>query len=292
VLFRTLLAVSFVVALPSMLQAQYGNRTRGQWQPGAMQQPVQFHGRILGVDRKGLVVATPDLPKVTVALMPVTKMSVTGSTTAAALRSTNLRPLVEFNAEIDDRGAIKGTIDELTVVSEQETGFFPAADTKAQGVGEAFGVGADKKDKDTNSEKAESTKPTGAKRTKRPTRTSGKGAAHPQAGNYRIVGRLVVGRGGALSVQPGRSMMPFELSEDAKVEIDMTDLSLASRGNEVVVRGYPVPNRVGLVQAAEIRVKLPEADGAARARPGPKRRPAEQADKAGEKEPSPKARDE
>jgi hypothetical protein len=279
VLFRTLLAVGFVVALPAMLVAQYGNRSRNPWQPNAMQQPAQFGGRIFGVDRKGLVVVTPDMSKITVALMPVTKISVTGSTTAAALRSTNLRPLVEFNAEIDEHGAIKGAIDELTVVSEKEMGLFPPDDTKGQGPGDGFGVGADKKNKD--GEKGESTKPIGAKRTKRPARTSGKGAAHPQAGSYRIVGRLVVGRGGALSVQPGRTMLPFELSDDARVAIDMTDLSLASRGNDVMVRGYPVQNRMGLVQAAEIRVKLPEVDGARRGRPEPKEKPAEPGDKPG-----------
>ena len=50
--------------------------------------------------------------------------------------------------------------------------------------------------------------------------------------------------------------MPFELSDQSKIKIDSADLSLVSRGTDVVVRGMVMPGRPA--QAYEVTVKLPE----------------------------------
>ena len=252
--FRLLLAVGLVIGLPTLLQAQVNNRSQlqRQQQQAAMQQPVDMQGRIQNA-AKGIVMVTTNNNQLwRVGLVPLTKIHVTGKATADSLR-TGL--IVEFVAEIDDSGAIQGKVDALTITSltrEKQLGLFPPGDAKADDVVDGFGPNA-KKDQDSGD--------TGVKHGKRPARATGKATPRTQpAGKYRIVGQLTVARGGALSVQTrrGAPLLTFELADQAKIDIDMADFTLVGRGNEVSVKGYVVPGRSGMMQAAEIRVRLPE----------------------------------
>jgi hypothetical protein len=83
--------------------------------------------------------------------------------------------------------------------------------------------------------------------------------------------------------------LQFQLADDAKINIDMADLTLVSRGNEVSVNAMVAPARPGIAQAVEIKVKLPEPKGGERAdkkEPGAKpeaKKPAKSAKKGEDK---------
>jgi len=240
--FRLLLAVGLVIGLPALLQAQY-SRTQLQRQ---QQQRVEIQGRIQGIAKGTLVVVANNNQTLRVALLPVTKIHVTGKTTTGALRAGLI---VQFVAETNDHGAIQGKVDALTITSltqDKQMGRVPSSHAKADDVVDGFGPNA-KKDQDSGY--------AGGKRAKRPPKTAPR--TQP-AGSYRIIGRLIVGRGGALSVQVGRSTLPFELADQAKIDVDMADFSFVGRGNEVSVKGFVVAARPGMIQATEIKVKLPE----------------------------------
>jgi hypothetical protein len=272
VLARISLALCLTISVPTLLQAQVNARqyqqhqqrqnqnpyqNQQQQQQGAMQ-TVEVQGRIQGVAKGGIVVATNDGQAVRVAVFPATKIRVTGTTTANLLRAG---VVVEFVADIDDNGVIKTTVDGLTLTSltrDKQMGAFPAEKAKGDDVVDGFGDNAKKE--------AENPGDAGGKRGKRPPRATGKAtakaAAAKAAGTYRIVGKLNVGRNGAMAVLVGRTQLPFQLADGAKIDVDMADFSLVTRGNEVSIKGYPIPGKQGMMQAAEIEVKLPESQAA------------------------------
>ncbi len=240
---RFFLAASLVLCLPALLEAQFVPVTPHRSQFGrqqAVMQQVDVSGIIQGVARNGIVISNENRQVFRVAIVPATKVSVgTKVQVTGTAKVSNLRSglIVELNAELNNRGRIEGKIDTLTVTSltrERPMGIFPEAD--------GFGGGANNFDR------------------------AGKRTAHasraPIMGRCRIVGRLIVGRGGAMSVQPGRGMLPFELSEQAKVAIDMADMSLVRRGQEVSVKGIRSPRQPNMIEALEVTVKLPEAPDA------------------------------
>jgi hypothetical protein len=244
--------VGLMLCLPAALQAQLTpyNQSRRQ-QP--VLQPMEISGTIQGVARGGLVVANTNNQVWRVAILPATKVQVTGTATAESLRPG---VLVEFTAEIDSHRAVQGKVDTLTVTSltrEKQMGVFPA---------DADGFGG--KSGDDSGKPAKPAKRSGHGE-KAPGKAAGKAGHEQAAGSYRIVGRLMVGRGGGLAVQAGRGTLQFQLADDAKINIDMADMSLVSRGNEVSINAMVAPARPGIAQAVEIKVKLPEPKGIERA---------------------------
>lgn len=255
-LSRMVLAAVMVIGVPTLLQAQHSSRQR----PNSSMQPVEIQGTIQNAGRGGIMVLDQNT-NVTwrVAIMtatattPATKIQVTGATTADALRSGLI---VEFIAEIDAQGAIHANVGDLTVTSltaQKQVGMFPPE--AIDGSDDLGGAGLQK----PKSDKA--------------ARAHGKTAAGTTAaGKYRIVGKLIVGRGHALSVQPGRGALPFTLADDATIKVDMSDLSAVSRGNTVTVNG--ATNRPGYVWASQVKVTLPEPPGGAKKAEKPKDKPA------------------
>ena len=252
------LAVSFVLCLPALLQAQYSPYRS---QPGRQQagfQPVDIQGTIQGVAKGGIVVVGNNQTW-RVALVPATKVQsgtkvqVTGTATADSLRSGLV---VELVAELDSHGAVQGKVDTLTITSltrEKQPGLFPSGADSGFG-----GNGLD-----------DSGKP--AKKTGH----AGKAAAQT-AGSYRVVGLLSI-RGGTLSVQPGRgrSALTFQLGEEAKINIDTADLTLVRVGQDVSVKGFASPRQPTMIQATEVKIKLPEPKDAEKAE---KKEPATKSD--------------
>jgi hypothetical protein len=250
------LAVGLTLCLPTLLHAQlpaqqynpYRSQTGRQQQ--ATMQPLEVSGTIRMVARTGIALTNNMNQTWRVAILPVTKVQVTGPATRDCLRSGLA---VEFTADIDSHGAIQGKVDSLTVITltkDKQMGLSsPDADS---GFGEPAA--------DDSGKPAKRTTRTSAKTAK--TAKTAKAAPHAQAaGNYRIIGQLVVGRGGALSVKPGRTMLPFELAEQPKINLDVADLTLARPGQEISVKGYVSPRQPGTIQAAEVKIKLPEAEG-------------------------------
>ena len=254
---RFVLAAAMVIGLPTLLQAQYGGRTPYGRQPVNVQ-PVEIKGTIQGIVRNGIVVVDGNNQTWRIAILlsatpvlPATKVQVTGAVTADSLRSGLI---VEFVAETDGRSAIQDKVGELTVTSlgpQKQMGLFPPSDLGAGDQPGGFGGDAN-----------------GGAADKRAARARGKAAAG--AGKYRIVGRLIVGRGGALSVQPGHGALPFALNDDPSIKVNMTDFSAVKQGYEVSVKGMMVPNRPGTALAREVKVTLPEPPGGAKKKPAAK----------------------
>ena len=140
--FRIVLAARLVLGVPALLQAQYPYNNR-RAQPGW--QPAEFQGKIQGVARGNMVIVDPTNRQIwKVAVLPATKVQVTGTATPDALRSGLI---VEFTADIDDRGAIQGKVDTLaitTLTNDKSLGLVPAA-AKSDDVSDGFGAnGGDK----------------------------------------------------------------------------------------------------------------------------------------------------
>jgi hypothetical protein len=237
------LATSLVLCLSASLEAQmvptnlHRNTIGGRQQSGV--QSVEVPGTIQGVKRGGIVILNANNQPISVAMVSPTKISVgtkiqvTGSVRASDLRSGLT---VELNAEIDNRGRIQGKVDSLTITTvtrDRPLGIFPESDGFA---------GNGVTDADKTSKRS----------------SHGKSSRAQIIGRCRIIGHLVVGRDGALSVQPGRSTLPFELGEQAKISVNMADFSLVRRGMEVTVRGIANVRQPNMVQATEVTIKLPE----------------------------------
>ena len=130
------------------------------------------------------------------------KVEVTGSATADYLQTGQI---VELKAEIDDHGAIKEKVGELTIVSlsSEKHGLFPPeSEGKAGEEKGAFGAVR---------------RPGGAasRETGQIGQTRRLKARAIPAGSYRIVGKLMIDRGGKFKVQTDRGKLSFELTEQA-----------------------------------------------------------------------------
>lgn len=258
------LAASVVLCLPALLQAQivpinpHRSPLMGRSQGGV--QPMEFTGTIQGVAPRGdgIVVSNGNNQVWKVAIVRPTKwqvgtkVQVTGTAAPTSLRSGLI---VELSADLDNRSTIQGKVDSLTITSltrDKQMGIFP----------DDNGLGGNDLDKPA----------------KRSTH-GGKGGRAQIVGHCRIVGRLVVNRGSGLSVQTGRGTpLSFELGDQAKVAVDMADLSLVRPGQEVSVKGVAAARQTNmrqanLVQATEVTIKLPDVPDA------------DKADKADKKEP-------
>lgn len=257
---RLLSFVCLVIGLPTLVQAQNFNQPQNpqlrrqmqQQQQQAALQPVEFHGTIQGLAKNAIKVAAENR-LLTVTILPLTKVHVTGTATPAALRHGII---VDFVAQIDGHGAIQGKIDALTITSlsqERQLGIYPAGESKQDNVVDGF---AGKSEKDSGE---------AGKRGKRSSHTAKKTASRTQpAGSYRVIGQLMAGRNGVMSVRAGRGTLAFELSSQAKIDVDMADFSAVSRGNEVSIKGVVVPGQPPTIRASEVRIKLPEPQGGAK----------------------------
>ena len=246
---RFFFAVSFVLCLPALLQAQLNPLNQRRSTTGRQQatlQPIEATGTITYVSPRGngIVVSNGNNQVWKVAIVPNTKVSigtkvqVTGTVAASNLRSGLV---VELTADLDNRNSIQGKVETLTITSltrDKQMGVF-ADDT---------GFGGNNLDKS-------------AKRTAK----SSKSNRAQIVGRCRIVGKLVVSRDGSFSVQSGRGTLSFELADGAKIAIDMADLSLARVGQEVTIKGAFSPRQPNMVQAAEVTIKLPEVADADKA---------------------------
>jgi hypothetical protein len=248
---RLMLATGLVIGLSASLEAQQFNprqlQQHGGRQPGMAGVPANIEGTVQGVAPGCIVVMDGNNQAWRVMVPRMAKVQVTGSATADFVQPGLF---VEFKADIDERGTPKEKVGELTIVSlspERFPGLFPA-DSDAKGGEEkgGFGVG----------EAAERGAKGGGKAAKR----AGKGAAAGAvaAGSYRIVGKLMSGRGGKLAVNTGRGTIPLELTEQPTVAVDFADYTVVSKGDKISVKGMAPPGRVGMAQATEVKIELSE----------------------------------
>jgi hypothetical protein len=249
---RLLLAAILAFGLSASLEAQMQNQRRGQPQMPQPTQPVEIKGTIEQVVRGGIVALDATSQPWQVFLPANAKVQVVGGASVDYLRNGLF---VEFQGEIDLHGRLKEKVDHLTIVTlspEKQVGLFPSesdmADGEQGGLGMGEGLGG---------------KPAKAKK-----------AGVTVAGSYRIVGKLMVGRGNKLSVQTGRGSLPLELTEQPTVAVDVSDYSIAAKGDNITVKGLMMPNMPGRAQATEVKIELAEPlAGITKKKPEAKRSP-------------------
>lgn len=230
---RFVISVGLLLSFSALLEAQNVRRQPAIKQPT---EPVRISGTIEGVMR-GVIGVVDDRSQQWRVAVPINAtISVTGTATTDFLRSGLF---VEFHATLNDRGEIQGKVDSLTIVTpskKKPIGLFPSG--TAGGDQDGFGDGMKWREKAPGDR-------TGNKR----------GAV---AGAYRIVGRLIVGRGRRLSVQTGRGTARFELIEKPRIDVSLTDYTIASKGDKVTIRGMMMQNMPGLARATKVEIELAE----------------------------------
>jgi hypothetical protein len=253
---RLILTGFLTIALATPLHAQ-NRRGAGGHQPSIFTEPADITGTVEAVQPPQIAVLGLNSHAWFVLIPPNAKVQVTGSAEVDCLK---MGLMIEFKADIDDQGKIKEKVGELTIVSlspEKQPGLFPPDEPAQEG---GFGDFAT----------PERGKP------KPPKRTSG----GMPAGTYRVVGKLMV-RGGKLSVQTGRKLLPFETTEQPKIAVDFRDYSVATKGDKITVKGMAAPNppnmamQPGRAQAKEVHIELAEplTDAKKKAKPEMKRPP-------------------
>jgi hypothetical protein len=215
---------------------------RKQLQQIQQYQMMEIQGVLENMARGRLVVIDDKNQTWQIAVPTTAQLHILGTANADCLRNGML---IEFTAEIDDHGALKEKIGELTVISpspDKQMGLFPAD-------------AADEKKEDPAVEPNDNRAKKSVKSAKHPGgKTAGAGAV--PAGSYRIVGRLVAGRNGKLSIHVGRGTMPLELTEQPTVNLDISDFSGVSKGDKIKVKGVMMTARPGMAQATEVTIEL------------------------------------
>ncbi|MEN6450278.1 MAG: hypothetical protein ABFC96_07290 [Thermoguttaceae bacterium] len=253
---RVLLAAGLIVGLAGTLSAQmYRGPMQGR-QPGMGMQgrQIDLQGTVEGAGRGTIIVLDDRNQRWQVSVPAAATVHVTGAIPASMLRSGLV---VEFQTEIDNRGVAKAKVDELTVTTvrrDKLPGLYPAGD------GGGFGGQAAAQPGPNNGGAANAGP--NAKRAKKPATAAAKNAV--AAGTYRVLGSLIVGRNGALSLHAGRTLVQFELADDPKIGIDASDFTFVRRGNKISVKG--MANRMGVAMAQEVKVDLGDATGGAGAK--------------------------
>jgi hypothetical protein len=236
-------AIILVICVLSSVQAQIpmnpaARRMAGnaqQQQQHANMQPTEIQGTLQGVMHGRIAVLDSNNQNWQVAIPANAKIEVTGTLSADSLQAGTV---VEFKAEIDDHGALKEKVGELSIVSlsaDKQLGV--TSDTDLGGDQGGFGDAGDKK-----KTKTAKRKPAAGKKL--------------TAGSYRIIGKLTVGHGGKLAVLAGKTQLALQLADDAKISIESSDYSLASKGDQVTVKGLMLPNRPGMAQATDVKIEL------------------------------------
>ena len=241
-LSRLLLTAVFVIAMSPSLPAQY-NRYSPLGRQAIIPQPqsAEIEGTFDDVMSGGFMVTDGKGQLWHVIVPRNAKIEVTGTATADYLRAGLL---VELTGELEGHVAIKGKVSELKIVSpspERPLGIFSGEADKAS---DASGDAGDKP----------------AKRGKTAGKTAGKGAAAgaPAGGGpCRIVGRLG-GRGGKFSIQAGHGTLQLTLDDQPTINVELTDYTLAAKGDKVSIKGMKQPARPGLAQASEVKIELAE----------------------------------
>ncbi len=248
-LSRLFLALALVVVFTSAVQAQ---QRRGQGGAGAQMQPAEIEGVIERAMQGGLLVLDDkNRQPWRVAIPQNAKVTVTGTAGADYLQAD---VCVEFEADVDDRGALKEKVDKLTIVSfspQKQPGLFPPG-SEDEGSGFDDAAGADAKPAKHGAAKGGAAKGAAGK-----SAGKGKGGAIP-AGSYRIVGSLKTARGGKFSVNTGRGLLPLELTSEPTITVKCSNYLLASKGDKASIKGMSMPNQAGLAQATEVKIELAE----------------------------------
>ena len=156
----------------------------------------------------------------------------TGTALAEFLRP---RLVVQFAADVDESGASKDKIGELTIVSPTPDGF---------GVFQGEGAKANP---------APPPPPKGGKakgKVAAPAAPSGFG----NSGKAKVVGKVISYKENRLIVAAGKRKIEVDLTEEPLIHVDVTEATFASNGDKVVVHGKDVKGKPGTCEAEQVEI--------------------------------------
>jgi len=219
-------------------------------------EPFTAEGTIQAVARGRIQMSADAAKSWTVMVDPKAVVHVTGTAEPDFLRAGLS---VRFTAELDKGGVAKEKVQQLTIITpspENLPGVWPEGEGPAAGKAlEGERRGGIDADNGPVIRKA----PEGERR-----RGSGAGDG-PAAGKvlasgvYTVAGRITSFRKGKLTVNAGRSTVRADVADDAKIDVDFADYSVAKQGDKIsVTKGATFAGRAGLAQAQELTIQLSE----------------------------------
>lgn len=255
---RTLFAVGLVV-LP--LAPAYG-QPRGRVAQAPMAQAGEMQGTITGVANSMIQMKTATNETMVVGLTPMTAVRLTATAKPEALRSGMS---VEFVAEVQKGGVVKDKVDHLTIFTPSQTrqpGLHPPEAAVKKGEGEGgldLGLGGPiGGDPGIGMEPEQGP---GGRRTRGKRPPAGGAAVKPTApqlpGSFCVRGIVRGFRDGSLTVQAGKQSLKLDLAENATIDVETSDYSLAGPGDTIHVKGQPA-GRPGLIRAEKVSIEVAE----------------------------------
>lgn len=227
----------------------------------------------------GIQMVTNNQRNWTIAVTPKTKVFVSGNASVESLKSG---AVVQFVGEVDNKGVVKDKIANLMLCgTDKPLGIFaPGSSEAADGMAGALpkiggGPGGGLDGGGPGQDPAGGGK-TGRRRTKasaggdgfgeptggkRGRHGAGGGDSGLAAGPSEIRGRVKDCRNGRLTLIAGAKTVRGELADNAKVDIQSTDFTAASRGDKVSAKGRAAVGRPGFGEATDIRIELAQTIG-------------------------------
>jgi len=255
------IALVLVTALPAAAQ-------RGRLLPGIQQaQTIKAQGKLVSATPSQMQILTDSQQTIYVMIGQNTQVSIKGTAELEYLKSGLC---VEFVAEVAKGGAVKDKIDHLVIVTpsaDQPIGFSPPE----------LGTSGKKSDKDDDAPAANGRGPRGKPdadpllRGDPPSKASkARGGATQFPGTYTVRGTLKMVKNGAITVATGRGpTVKAELSSDATIDVEATDVRMAQPDDAVTVKGVTSQARPNMIVAQSVTVELASPlTGKKRAKPG------------------------
>ena len=220
---RSIIAVNIIFLAAFSAHAQ-GTRTPYGVKPGrgnAQQVPMEklnISGTIEAIAVGRIQVTDSSNEKWMIGLTPKTKIQVVGE---AGVEFLHPGLFVQFKTELDKRLAAANPIDELTIVTPSQE--------KLPGV---FPIGENKSDEGRNKT--------------------------PAAGPCNVVGRITALKNNKLQINVGNGTVLCELSDNAKIRLDVADYTMVRKGDKINVAGLKIIGVPGQIQALQVKIDLAE----------------------------------
>jgi hypothetical protein len=266
------LAAILGATLGQQVQAQTPRRNQGP--PKAQPpQPVDADGSVVSVQGSAIQLTTATNQTIMAVITPMTSVRVTGPATAEALQAkgsgSHSKLCVEFVADLAEGGKAKAAISRLAIITAgpgrpqgllPETAAFQPPPAPVAGHGKVGGAGAN-----AGGDGGGLTGPVGGK--------TGHGKAHSKDGDgldlgvgaasgpvkppcvCTVRGTVKSCHGNSLIVTAGKTTVTAELADNAQIEIDLSDVSIASRGDKIQLKGQTA-GRPELVRAESVQITL------------------------------------
>jgi hypothetical protein len=193
-------------------------RMKNQQKSMDKMEPFEGAGTIEALAAGKIQILTSSNEQWIIGLLPTTKLQVVGKADVQFLRAGMF---VQFKAEIDKHNAAVNPIDELTITSlskEKLPGVFPLGENQHE-----------KSDGKTQS-----------------------------VGLFNVVGRINNMQGNKLQINIGNGTVFCDISDNAKIHVDLADISMVRKGDKISAKGMKMRGVPGQAQAMQVKIELAE----------------------------------